>query len=580
MSSPRSSARPLSLLARPLARLFGRRGGTGPRPRAARDGEIVHRDRIFRYRFQPAAHGGAPLLIAFHGRSRPPRAPAIRSADWNILFPLDDHGFEGEGSWFLGEDGDFFWLEALGEMVAAVHDGTAPVYCMGANMGGFAAIVHGLRLGAAGVYAHAPQTRLLATSFGQQGLRRQIRTVFGRRSDTPYADLRSLVRPGIATRFFLTARRWERADMLAEQFLPFLERLLGADVEVEADIVPGQGNMPPRPLDEIAALLFEVHEGKRHSLLLGQTEKAARPSAGNRDRAGEVEAALATTFLEPEKMWAKPYPHMTARFHKKLELFAQRADMKLDPEAIYERVRAMAEARREARPRTFFVASPGGSGSHWFQQILSHNIGTVPCGEVYLPEPMMELMLETGPELRGLMIDAMHLLHAYEVREDMRDVMLINTAHARGWRMAAHMPEPKTTIMLQRDPLDVVLSRAFRKQGLRTKQFPDLDDRTYLDQQLTYVRRFYEVRDIAKVDATVRYEDLRRDIGAALRDLAATGAVPVDVTRIEETKTAFDSGAMGQVNKYRGPKVVIPEALEAHARAELAGLRAHLGYGD
>lgn len=198
--------------------------------------------RSISYSFTPAARDGMPLVVILHGHSKTPAASRYRHPDWNVLCPVDNFGFGGFGSWYLGEGGDYFWLEAMPALINHVHAGQQIYFC-GSSMGGYGAILHGSRLGARGVYANIAQTRLLGSTYSEkQGMRRFFAQIFGEDVDPPYNDLRSVLRDDLPTSFILSGLRWDKPGYIEEQTLPFLEALCGRGINFQSELRFGSGH--------------------------------------------------------------------------------------------------------------------------------------------------------------------------------------------------------------------------------------------------------------------------------------------------------------------------------------------------
>ncbi len=116
------------------------------------------------YRFTPAAliSNFVPLVVLLHdkGESHPLH---FEHKMWNVLTPLDTFGSQNKGSCWLGEEGDFFLIKLMQELVdslALEHDCEDHIYFYGKGMGGYGAILHAVLNQANAVYAHQPYINL------------------------------------------------------------------------------------------------------------------------------------------------------------------------------------------------------------------------------------------------------------------------------------------------------------------------------------------------------------------------------------------------------------------------------------
>jgi len=72
--------------------------------------ELEVEGRKFVFYLTPAEAENRPILFIFHGHGYNKAPSAFKSPNWNVVCPIDDYGYERMGSWFLGENGDFFGL--------------------------------------------------------------------------------------------------------------------------------------------------------------------------------------------------------------------------------------------------------------------------------------------------------------------------------------------------------------------------------------------------------------------------------------------------------------------------------------
>lgn len=553
------------------------------------EGAFRHGDRTIRYVFRPAATPGAPLLVLLHGHSTSPRASKFRSPNWNILCPIDDFGLKGAGSWYLGEAGNHFWLDAMPELIRSLHAGSE-IYFLGSSMGGYGAILHGIRCGARAIYANIPQTVLLGSTYATQGMRAYFEAAFGEKGPDQFNDLKNLLHPGIQTTFLLTGLRHDKERYLAEQTLPFVQALLEHDLTFGLEILPGEGHTLAIPIAEAVKRLEAYRSKTADAAGAPPVPPAAEPAplaapavapeqiTPLEGDAASAEALARDILLGPEAFWTGDKAHMAPRFEGFLQRFQKRSGLR-SREAVAQAVLRAARNRMAARPLTVFIVNPGSSGSHWLQDALARAAGTNPCGEVYVPPAVMAAMRKLDGPARGLLLDCMHIAHSYHPEQDLESAVFVNTAHGSGWPLSKAMPDPKHLMLLTRDPLDVVISRTFRKPDHRERFFPGRSDGEYLELNIAYVRKFYDNMAQRKPDSIVRYEDMKADLGQVMRRLREATNLPITEAGIEAMLRSYDSADSSvSTNQYKGPKVSVPQHHVDEARRALADIRTSLGY--
>lgn len=211
----------------------------------------------------------APLLVAFHGwtgglnmqRDFSSMISPAQANDfprnWNVVLPQDRYGFARCGSWWLGEQGNLFMPGLLDGMVDLVRRSlgfNGDIYTFGTSMGGFGAILHGLRWRARAVCANVPQVRLLNTEMDG----RLVRFVFGAENcakiqagDTDpaladlarHADAANFLDPTLSARELPTfliaqARHDVTPNYARHQCFHLVNRLLELDADFELHVHP------------------------------------------------------------------------------------------------------------------------------------------------------------------------------------------------------------------------------------------------------------------------------------------------------------------------------------------------------
>ena len=187
---------------------------------------LTIKNRDFVYYFSPALEANKPIIFILHGHGYASSPSQFKSPNWNVVCPMDSFGYGGLGSWFLGENGDFFWIDAMREILAAVRArvGTGRLHFWGSSMGGYGALVHGHLLHATAVYANVPQTWLLDSSYSDGGAKKYFQPIFGG-VDSEFNDLKRFFKTRTRTKYFLCFNQLEGSKYFEEQCLPFIGRL-------------------------------------------------------------------------------------------------------------------------------------------------------------------------------------------------------------------------------------------------------------------------------------------------------------------------------------------------------------------
>lgn len=543
--------------------------------------------------FRPSAPEH-PLLIVLHGHNKNPRPSKLKSKNFNVLCPVDNFGYNSCGSWFLGEDGDFFWIKAMKEIIKHVYSGNA-LYFIGSSMGGYGAILHGALNNAVGVYANIPQTVLLESEYSKQGMQVYFKHIFGNQTDTSYNDLKLILDSRLTTHFDITATRWDKRGYLQEQILDFIAHLTKHNISFSFEVVTAHGHGLVMPLHEAAERLAIRSANLKSFYISTKTEdikdnlldiitppveklgKYASESISATNSMKEAKELFTKNVLEPEAVWTGSKSHMAARF----EAFTNRYGKSLgslDRNDIVYDIIAKADKRAIDRPLTVFITNPGSCGSHWLQAVLMHQFKMSGCGEAYVSNPVMQFISEKSETSRSYLLDCLHLAHSYDGANTPLDAALINTAHAAGWAISSKMTAPKLRIVLIRDPMSTVISRTFRKPAHRNEFFSNYSDNEYLTKNIEYVQKFYRKFNPENYDIIIRFEDLRNRMADVLTRLAPRLMDYRRALTIEETVGHFQIVEGGKTNKFSGPVPPVPDSLRDRATLELSDLRKTLGY--
>ena len=110
-----------------------------------------------------------PILLKFHGWGAGSKLKkASRIKNWNQVSPMDRYGHVRNGCWWLGENHEFFYLDLIDQLIQQLRDDlgmTGDIYAHGSSMGGFGALLHGLRHKFKAISVNVPQVRILGTEY-------------------------------------------------------------------------------------------------------------------------------------------------------------------------------------------------------------------------------------------------------------------------------------------------------------------------------------------------------------------------------------------------------------------------------
>lgn len=200
-------------------------------------------DRTIEYFHLPAKLSTAPVLFILHGHDFSAAPASFRSESHHVVCPMDRFGVKNGGSWWLGEDGIFFWIEAISKIVEDFRSrGAGDIYFWGSSMGGYGALLHGYLNSAKAVYANVPQTLLLGSSYSNEGgMRKYFEKIFAG-CDSEFNDLRKVITEQ-RSKYFLCFNQLERHSYFKEQGLDFISHLndVGASFYLEVRPLEAHG---------------------------------------------------------------------------------------------------------------------------------------------------------------------------------------------------------------------------------------------------------------------------------------------------------------------------------------------------
>lgn len=223
------------------------------------------KERRMYYQYTPSDNESeSPLLVILHGHGFVAEPSKYKNKNLNVLAPIDNYGVENYGSWWLGENGDYFVKDLLHVLIKEMRKrGSGKLYFWGSSMGGFGALLHAILLQADAVYANIPQIKLLGSSYAEGGMKKYFAPIFGDAGGREYNDLSDLLESRFksnalekAPLFFIAQSRFDYKNYLEEQSLYFFQRCLALGFNIHYEVFPKKGHALMMPLSEAVSKML------------------------------------------------------------------------------------------------------------------------------------------------------------------------------------------------------------------------------------------------------------------------------------------------------------------------------------
>lgn len=191
------------------------------------EGTIEYNGCVMRFLFRPAENIKiARTLVILHGHGANKSYSKFYDKNWNVIIPLDEFGYEGLGSWWLGENGDLNTFHLLQNLLKTLNSyfKFSSLYFWGSSMGGYGAILHGFLLNAFAIYAHIPQIKLKGTEYTDGVNSKFYNNILGGEKSEFY-DLCEFIanrRVNKSPVLFLSQNSRDRKKYALQHFFPFL----------------------------------------------------------------------------------------------------------------------------------------------------------------------------------------------------------------------------------------------------------------------------------------------------------------------------------------------------------------------
>ncbi|WP_181893364.1 heparinase II/III domain-containing protein [Falsiruegeria mediterranea] len=178
---------------------------------------------------------------------------------------------------------------------------------------------------------------------------------------------------------------------------------------------------------------------------------------------------------------------------------------------VQEKIIPILERRASKNIPSLFVLSRGGSGCHFFSDILETNATYGSIGEIYFPPKLIEIVEKADDALKHALLDFVSFLPTARNGILNEETIPVNIMHLTDVSLAhalqSHLKGSRF-ICLIRNPYEIVYSLTYRKEDYRKRTNPNLSDVEYGASRARIVDRFYTDLEKIRWDAVVRYENI------------------------------------------------------------------------
>ncbi len=255
----------------------------------------------------------------------------------------------------------------------------------------------------------------------------------------------------------------------------------------------------------------------------------------------------------PEKQWPdETYFHQRNRFKVQRSWDQVLEDHDLTPERAVGKYVELLEARARTGVSTIYAMSNGGSGSHYLGELLGEVGNFHLTDEVYFPPRLLDRLENLDQATSSMMLDFIDVLHTGRIDSGLADTTIVNIGHLRPDarpQLLRSLGVRGHFLLLLRNPFDVAISRAFRKEEYRSAVAATDDDSAYLTQQARYCAGFLRRAGLERWDSVCRYERLINEPIAALRDVLLTIGTPFDHALVESALDKYDAKRSGPASR-------------------------------
>lgn len=205
-------------------------------------------------------------LFILHGHGANKKYAKFYDDEWIVVCPLDIYGTENQGSWWLGEKGNFFTFRLLQDLISEIKReyNLEEIYFWGSSMGGYGAILHGTISNADAVYAHMPQVKLEGTDYTDGSNSKYYSPIFDNK-ECVYKDLMKFMRTVNSVKtpvFFLSQNVFYYPNYVRQHFIPLIETLDSMSLAYSVEMNLEEGHKLFRSISDTVDNVFNKNSEK------------------------------------------------------------------------------------------------------------------------------------------------------------------------------------------------------------------------------------------------------------------------------------------------------------------------------
>lgn len=235
-------------------------------------------------------------------------------------------------------------------------------------------------------------------------------------------------------------------------------------------------------------------------------------------------------------------------------------------------VSEVAEIRILESGKTIYLSSFGSSGSHLIQHIIDLTVPAIPLGEVYIAPRLERELKKLSSDQKFKFIEMYHLIHSTSPNTLFSNSVIVNTAHKAKLQTFSEATANFSSAFIVRNPVDLVMSRTFRKDEYRKYLGKDGgDDYEYLVENIEKTVKYYKSAFSYSYDEYLVFEDLFSDKNGLVSSISNLIGREVDGAEIKSNiEKALNEGKT--TNKYKGEVVEISDDFYGVAKKMLSGI--------